>query len=107
MKYCIVVSMLCILTPHWAVAQWEPDVRLTNDGAESYTSFPDGRCLAASGNVLHAVWYDYRDGSGDIYYKRSQDNGTSWGPDTRLTTPGTAPKLRPWRPPAMSCMWPG
>ena len=63
-------------------------LRLTNDGAESNTSFPDGRCLAASGNVLHAVWYDYRDGSGDIYYKRSQDNGTSWGPDTGLTTLG-------------------
>lgn len=68
-----------------ALAQWESDTRLTNNGAASLTSFPNGRCLAASGSVLHAVWYDYRDGSGDIYYKRSTDNGMNWGSDTRLT----------------------
>ncbi|MBN2465516.1 exo-alpha-sialidase [candidate division WOR-3 bacterium] len=77
-----------VITAVPALAQWEGDVRLTNNPAASLTSFPCGRCLAASGSVLHAVWYDYRDGSGDIYYKRSTDNGSNWESDTRLTTAG-------------------
>jgi hypothetical protein len=88
MKLCILMSAISILTLSVCYAQWEADTRLTNDGAASLTSFPNGRCLAASGSVLHAVWYDFRDGSGDIYYKRSTDNGTNWGSDTRLTTVG-------------------
>jgi hypothetical protein len=66
-----------------ASGQWQPDVRLTNDPANSYTSF--NRCIAASGSVVHVVWYDDRDGNPAIYYKRSTDLGVSWGADTRLT----------------------
>jgi len=66
-------------------AQWQPDVRLTNDSANSVTSFNSGWCIAASGNTLHVVWYDDRDGNDEIYYKRSTDGGTSWSADIRLT----------------------
>ena len=67
-------------------AQWQPDVRLTNDPADSYTSLNNAWSIAASGNVVHVVWYDYRNGvNPEIYYKRSTDGGTSWGADTRLT----------------------
>lgn len=40
---------------------------------------------------MHVVWMDTRDGSGpyglskEIYYKRSSDEGVSWGDDERLT----------------------
>lgn len=88
MKYCLVACAICVLMCSRAAAQWEADVRLTNNPAASRTSFPCGRCLAASGSMLHAVWYDYRDGSGDIYYKRSTDDGSTWGSDTRLTAVG-------------------
>ncbi len=64
-------------------AQWESDVRLTNDPAGSYTSL--SWCIAASGNVVHVVWEESRDGNTEIYYKRSPDGGVSWGADTRLT----------------------
>lgn len=88
MKNCLVICAICVLMCQWARAQWEDDVRLTNHPAASLTSFPSGRCLAASVGWLHAVWYDYRDGSGDIYYQRSTDNGTNWGSDARLTAVG-------------------
>ena len=66
-------------------AQWQPDVRLTNDPAESLTSY--NWCIASSGLVVHVVWQDFRDGANnsEIYYKRSTDGGVSWGADTRLT----------------------
>ena len=66
-------------------AQWQPDVRLTNDPAASYTSPNNAWCIAANGDLVHVVWLDERDGNFEIYYKRSTDGGSSWGPDTRLT----------------------
>jgi len=64
-------------------AQWQPDVRLTNDSGDSYTNL--GKCIAVSGYVVHVVWQDNRDGNNEIYYKRSLNGGLSWGTDTRLT----------------------
>ncbi len=59
---------------------WGPDVRLTNDPADSYRP-----SVAVSGNGIHLVWYDNRDGNTEIFYKRSTDNGVTWSPDTSLT----------------------
>ncbi|TRZ71202.1 MAG: T9SS C-terminal target domain-containing protein [Bacteroidetes bacterium] len=66
-------------------AQWEPDVRLTNDPAGSWTSIYNAWCVAASSETVHVVWYDDRDGNTEIYYKRSTDAGLTWEQDTRLT----------------------
>jgi hypothetical protein len=63
-----------------------PDVRLTNDPSASKTSDNNAWCIAASGDTVHVVWYDFRDANFEIYYKRSTDGGTSWGADTWLTT---------------------
>jgi hypothetical protein len=71
-----------------ALAQWEPDLRLTNDNAISYTSCNNCWSIAASGDTVHVVWYDARDGGYDslqAYYKRSCDGGLTWGPDQRLS----------------------
>jgi len=59
---------------------WEADIRLTNDTAVSQNP-----SIALTGQVLHVVWSDYRDGNYEIYYKRSTDGGSNWGADTRLT----------------------
>ncbi len=59
---------------------WENDTRLTDDSASS--TYPS---IAAIGNNVHVVWEEWRNGDADIYYKRSLDEGTSWGLDTRLT----------------------
>lgn len=66
-------------------AQWEPDVRLTNDFDSSRTSYNMAWCIAASGDFVHAVWRDTRDGNSEIYYKRSADGGVNWEADERLT----------------------
>jgi len=67
-------------------AQWQPDQRLTNNTASSNTSNNNARCVAASENEVHVVWYDDRNpGNSEIYYKRSTDGGINWGADVRLT----------------------
>ncbi len=67
------------------LGQWEPDIRLTNNPFESWTSYNNSWCIATSGSNLHVVWWDYRDGNYEIYYKRSLDNETTWSEDIRLT----------------------
>jgi len=63
-----------------AGASWGTDTRLTNNSSPSWNP-----SVSVSGSVVHVVWYDFRDGNGEIYYKRSTDGGVSWGADTRLT----------------------
>ncbi len=85
MKRIIIVSaVLLFLSVNMSIAQWEPDVRLTNSIANSNTR--PSNCIAAVGNTVHIVWYDDRDGNRDIYYKQSTDGGINWGADTRLTS---------------------
>ncbi|MEO0225792.1 MAG: sialidase family protein [candidate division WOR-3 bacterium] len=63
---------------------WGADIRLTNDGANSYLP-----TIGANGSSVHIAWFDERDGDREIYYKRSTDAGSTWGSDTRLTnSPG-------------------
>ena len=76
---------ILFIVPSRSQAQWQPDVRLTNDPADSYTSFNNARCITTNGNAVHVVWTDLRDGNYEIYYKRSTNAGLSWGPDARLT----------------------
>lgn len=67
-------------------SQWTPDRRLTFDGAESQLSFNFARSIAADeAGRVHVVWYDKRDGSSQVYYKRSADGGETWGADVRLS----------------------
>ena len=70
-------------------SQWQGDTRLTNNPANSLTSYyNNGWSIATAGNFVHVVWHDSRDGNPEIYYKRSTDGGTSWQADTRLTNNG-------------------
>ncbi|RMF85861.1 MAG: hypothetical protein D6736_16445 [Nitrospinota bacterium] len=41
--------------------------------------------IAASGDILHLVWEDNREGTWQIYYKRSEDGGSSWSADFNLS----------------------
>jgi hypothetical protein len=59
---------------------WGIDTRLTNNTADIW--YPT---VEVSGQVVHVIWMDSRDGNMEIYYKRSPDNGDSWGTDTRQT----------------------
>ena len=85
MKTLSILSLL-VLTYMQGFSQWQPDVRLTIDPYNSYTTVNNAWCVAASGNDVHVVCYDDRDTNNEIYYKRSTDGGISWGSDIRLTT---------------------
>lgn len=87
MKNSILIFLFIISALPFGIsnAQWEPDVRLTDQSNASLTSNNNAWCIAANGNTLHVAWYDNRDGNYEIYYKRSSDGGTSWDTDTRLT----------------------
>jgi hypothetical protein len=75
-----------LLAANLTHAQWEPDARLTNDPFSSITlTSNNAHAIATSGDTLHVVWYENRDGNCEIYYKRSIDGGLTWGEDIRLT----------------------
>ncbi|MEO0077505.1 MAG: sialidase family protein [candidate division WOR-3 bacterium] len=78
------VFFLTMAVTSLLMAQWGPDVRLTNDPAWSGTAYSNACCVAATGDTVHVVWSDYRGGTAGIYYKRSLDRGTTWSADTRL-----------------------
>ncbi len=75
--------LLTILAVGLAVGQWQPVQRLTDDESISQTAHTT-RCISATGDVVHLVWADHRDGHGEPYYKRSVDGGANWGADMRL-----------------------
>ncbi|MFZ4592013.1 MAG: T9SS type A sorting domain-containing protein [Ignavibacteria bacterium] len=81
-KLLILLVMLVAIS---ANAQWQTDVRLTNDTAGSFTTFNNAWCVASSGSFVHVVWYDNRIGNDEIYYKRSTNGGLNWESDIRLT----------------------
>jgi len=60
---------------------WGSETKLSSGSSSSYLP-----SVAADGSCVHVAWEDYRDGNWEIYYKRSQNDGTDWGSDTRLTT---------------------
>ncbi|TSA28304.1 MAG: T9SS C-terminal target domain-containing protein [Bacteroidetes bacterium] len=81
----VFLLLAALVAANLSQAQWEPDVRLTNDPAASWTPVSSNKPIAVSGDSIHVVWQEFRDGNAEIYYKRSTDAGTSWGEDTRLS----------------------
>ncbi|MHC1777166.1 MAG: exo-alpha-sialidase [Lentimicrobium sp.] len=82
----ITLIFLGLLAALFSSAQWEEDVRLTDDPLNSETAMSPGvHAVASSGDTVHVVWADDRDGNYEVYYKRSADGGLSWGDDIRLT----------------------
>ncbi len=79
----IVIAVLVtpLLTALPVYADWGADIRLTNALGNSKSP-----SVAVSGNIVHVVWFDSRDGNDEIYYSRSIDGGTTWGANVRLTT---------------------
>jgi len=70
---------------------WTEDLRLTDSSAEIIVG--TARIgLACGDNEVYVVWDDYRCGNSLIYFKKSDDGGRTWSPDTKLVwhTPGVA-----------------
>ncbi len=80
-----------VLSAALAHAQWEPDQKLSTTNSAAVLNENMARCLVCCGDTVHVIWCDTQNNGGAIYYKRSSDHGTTWGPDTRLSgNPGTA-----------------
>jgi hypothetical protein len=64
---------MCFLSVNISQAQWQADVRLTNDPPlSSKSNYDNANCIASSGDTVYVVWRDNRDGGNyEIYYKRN------------------------------------
>jgi hypothetical protein len=67
---------------------WSTEKQLTHGSGDS--RLVDLQ-IDPAGHILHLAWEDTRDNTTDVYYKRSPDDGGTWGPDIRLSnlTPET------------------
>lgn len=77
------IVVLILLSPGFA-QEWGPDVRLTDNIVESYTSDNNAWCVVAVGDTVHVVFWDDTYGE-EIVYKCSYDNGETWEKDVRLS----------------------
>jgi hypothetical protein len=77
---CATLFTVIVPTAHTEsqIITWSDDIRLTTTSS----FYPD---VAVDGSNVHVVWSDFRDSNWEIYYKKSVDNGITWGSDTKLT----------------------
>ena len=61
---------------------WSADTQLTTDPSSDY----DPAIMQASDGTIWVVWYSYRSGNADIWYKTSTDGGATWSDAVQLTT---------------------
>jgi hypothetical protein len=73
-----------------AVAQWEPDQRLTDDPANSFLCGQS--CIATRGDTVHVIFVDDRTGEFNVYYTRSLDAGVTWDSAVRVS-PGDSNRI--------------
>jgi predicted neuraminidase len=59
---------------------WSVERNLTSNAGKSF--FPS---IVVSGDNVHLIWADFTPGNGEIFYKRSLDNGVTWSKERRLT----------------------
>ena len=77
----LIVSLGYFLVVQPAVADWTPAKRLTwTSGWSMVPAIAKG-----ASNTVYVVWEDDTPGYSEIYFKRSTDGGTTWGPMKRLT----------------------
>jgi hypothetical protein len=77
MKTKILITSIFLPGALISQAQWQADMRLTNDPAVSNTSLNNAWCVASSGDTVMVVWDDQRDGNYEIYYKRDPTGNSS------------------------------
>ncbi len=60
---------------------WSTDQRLTNASGNS----TEPAIVLGGPGKIYLVWIDTRDGNSEVYFKYSEDDGTTWSQDIRLT----------------------
>ena len=61
---------------------WSADTQLSTDPSSDY----DPAIMQTNDGTIWVVWYSYRSGNADIWYKTSSDGGVTWSAATQLTT---------------------
>jgi len=84
-KFIILTFFICVFFSGTAYSQWQPDVRIRNWSANSFTSPNNAWSVASSGPNVYIVWTDLRTGSKDIYFRISTNGGVNWQDENRLT----------------------
>ncbi|MEM7205754.1 MAG: sialidase family protein [Planctomycetota bacterium] len=74
---------------------WEASVRL-NPTAIAGTDAGSPR-IHSAGSTVDAVWSDNRNGADDVFFRRSQDGGSTWGAERRVNAgaPGASLSIAP------------
>jgi len=67
-----------------AQIQWTPVIKVSTNEVSTSTNENMGHTIVASGSSVHIVWMDAINGTG-IYYRRSDDQGITWGNVTRIS----------------------
>lgn len=62
---------------------WDTPQRLTFDDPRPTNIYDIN--IASDGTHVYLAWKDYRSGSSEIFFKRSNDSGKTWDPEQRLT----------------------
>lgn len=62
-------------------ASWEAKQQISNAAGRS-----EDPSIAAGGGYVHVAWNDNRAGVMHTYYRRSSDQGVTWGPETPLNS---------------------
>lgn len=84
-KVLLAAALMMLLIGSTALAQWEPEVKLsTNEGAASLNENM-GRCIVAEAGMVHVVWSAQKNNARAVYYRRSEDSGTTWSPAMRVS----------------------
>jgi len=69
--------------------RWSPDILISDEGNPAALSALIGNGVAVVGNNVHVVWVSaIAQTNADVYYKRSDDGGRTWGKATRITFAG-------------------
>ncbi len=80
------VVLLTAACATFALADWLPEVRLTDNPSNVSTLGSGSRSICAAGDVVNVVWKDDRAGNDDIYAIRSVDGGATWLAEQPLTS---------------------
>jgi hypothetical protein len=87
---CLLLAICCSFSA--LSAQWEPDQRLTDDPASSRTAENSNTwTVGASGDTVHVVWADNRDGNDEIYYNRDPTGNVGGEESLKPQTPSPKP----------------
>jgi len=74
-------------------AQWSADTKISVSDTNAVLSENADICLAASGDSVHAVWWDTKNDSTAIFYRHSYDGGITWASPKRITSPSKSVDL--------------